>query len=91
LFVDGGSSRLKQGHGSVHIDVACVACHDASGLEVGPIEGKGQWKTFRTTELLGRSSREPYQSHNLQREVACDRCHYADNPWGLVAEVGGDS
>jgi cytochrome c551/c552 len=67
--------------------VTCVACHDASGLDVGPVEGEDVWITFRTTELLGRANTEPYQSHALQRSVMCDRCHYPDNAWGLTALV----
>lgn len=90
LFSGSAQGRLEKGHSASHVDVACVACHDATGLEVGPVEGQALWMTYRTTELLGRSSRKPYQSHNLTRAVDCARCHYADNPWALEANVGED-
>ena len=70
-----------------HDTVSCGACHDASNLEVGVLEGQNIWVTFRTVELLGRSSKEFYQSHNLQKNVNCARCHYAGNPWGLTDSV----
>lgn len=72
------------GHSPAHAQVTCVACHDSSGLEVGPAADDEVWVTFRTTELLGRTNREPYQSHTLQRTVDCVRCHFADNPWNLA-------
>lgn len=74
-------------HSSVHSKVDCVACHDASGLAVGPIEGEEIWAAFRTVESPFGLVSEPYQSHNLQRTVACDRCHYIDNPWGITGSV----
>lgn len=78
-----------KGHNTAHAEVACVACHDALGLEVGPLEGQAVWMTFRTVELLGRSSTEAYQSHQLRREVDCGRCHFAGNEWGLSEDVDG--
>jgi hypothetical protein len=77
-----GASAVP-GHDTDHAAVSCVACHDAAGLEVGPVEGSDTWAAFRTVELLGRSTTSPYQSHDLQRTVDCGRCHYSDNPWGL--------
>jgi hypothetical protein len=74
------------GHDSNHLSVTCVACHDTSGLEVGPQED-GIWVTWRTTELLGRENTEPYQSHDLVLAVACVRCHFAGNPWQLNPDV----
>jgi hypothetical protein len=65
--------------------VLCTACHDASGLEVKPLEQDGVWVTWRTTEGPLGETTEVYQSHTLQREVDCTRCHYAENPWGLVS------
>lgn len=89
LFGGGSSSLMQEGHSDAHTGVACVACHDATGLEVGPVADGSHWITFRITELLGRTSNEPYQSHNLQRDVDCSRCHYANNPWDLSSGVGG--
>lgn len=66
-----------------HKAVQCIACHDASGLEAGPVEGENTWTVFRVTELLGRTSKSPYQSHTLQKKVDCTRCHYPSNPWNL--------
>jgi hypothetical protein len=72
-------------HNPIHLSkILCVACHDASGLEVKPIEQDGIWITWRTTEGPLGESTEVYQSHTLQREVDCSRCHYANNPWGLI-------
>jgi hypothetical protein len=71
-------------HDGIHAVVTCVACHDASGLEVGPLEDGSAWVTWRKTELLGRENNEPYQSHAITRQVDCLRCHNAGNPWGLV-------
>ena len=75
------------GHDSAHAQVACVACHDASGLEAGLDKATGAWITWRTTELLGRKSTNPYLSHSLQRQVDCARCHFAGNGWGLPVDV----
>ena len=47
--------------------VMCLACHDASGLEVGLVEDGDIWLTLR--------SGDPYISHNLQKAVNCTRCH----------------
>lgn len=74
-------------HSNVHGLVDCVACHDAAGLAVGPIEAEDVWTTFRSVELPMGLVSEPYQSHNLQRSVECGRCHYSDNPWELSDSV----
>ncbi len=74
------------GHDAAHQKVSCIACHDASGLEVKPQETGGLWTTFRTTELLGRATTDAYQSHAIQLEVDCKRCHYPDNPWKLTVQ-----
>jgi hypothetical protein len=65
-----------------HTSLSCVACHDSAGLEVGPLED-GTWTTWRTIELMGRSSTRPYQSHNVRLHVDCRRCHFAGNSWNL--------
>jgi hypothetical protein len=71
-------------HNAVHLSkVLCIACHDASGLEVKPLEQDGLWVTWRTTEGPLGETTEVYQSHTLQKEVDCKRCHYESNPWGL--------
>ncbi len=75
------------GHTTFHQSVNCTACHDASGLDVGPMEGTEIWTTFRTTEVLGRAQTVPYTSHNLTTEIECKRCHFLDNPWGIPDSV----
>ncbi len=75
------SNRLTHGTPS-HEKVSCVACHDASGLEVKP-DADGNWLPVRTTEKFGET---PYVSHNLQLEVDCGRCHYEGNSWGLLVK-----
>jgi hypothetical protein len=71
-------------HNPVHLtNVLCIACHDASGLEVKPLEQDGIWLTWRTTEGPLGETTEVYQSHSIQKEVDCTRCHYEGNPWGL--------
>ncbi|MCA9957677.1 MAG: hypothetical protein KC443_01500 [Anaerolineales bacterium] len=80
--------RYQSAHSNLHAVVTCVACHDGAALEVGPLPNEGQWVTFRTTSLLGRETTAPYQSHVVQREVDCVRCHYPDNLWGLTTATG---
>ena len=71
------------GHDAAHANVNCAACHDASGLKAGPVEGSKTWLTLRAGGPGGKSSTVPYVSHNLQRKVDCARCHFAGNTWGL--------
>jgi hypothetical protein len=73
------------GHDADHQGVACVACHDASGMQVGPDEDSGLWTTF----AIGSADAEPFAfaSHNIVLESSCDRCHFVENPWGLTVEV----
>jgi hypothetical protein len=77
------NSPFILGHDAAHTDVVCVACHDSTDLEVGLMDDGNTWALFRTTEPMGNPIRKLYQSHYLQREVDCDRCHYKNNPWGL--------
>ncbi len=70
---------VQIGHSQVHAAVSCVACHDASGMEVGPLESAAAddaiWVTFRTSSGPLGQTIEPYQSHYLRRTVDCTRCH----------------
>jgi hypothetical protein len=75
------------GHDTDHQLVSCMACHDAAGLEVGPLEESGVWVTFTTIPAGDAQVTVPHSSHQTQIEVACDRCHYAGNAWGLSEEV----
>lgn len=67
------------GHDPAHSMVTCAACHDASAARVGP-DSSGQWGTW-----LPVQGGDPvaFNSHALQTESACQRCHYPDNPWTL--------
>jgi hypothetical protein len=76
------------GHDKTHATVGCVACHDASQYKVGIDKPTGMWTTFRTTELMGRSTTAVFQSHNMARAVDCNKCHAPNNPWGLKPVSG---
>lgn len=68
------------GHDAAHAAVTCVACHDASGLDVRP-DDEGGWFTYQPGSLI------PAASHNIVRQALCERCHYSNNPWNLSPEV----
>ena len=79
--------RYQAAHSNIHTTVTCIACHDGSELEAGPMPDTEQWITFRTTSLLGQATTAPYQSHNVQNDVNCIRCHYLNNPWELPLDI----
>jgi len=83
---EGLEEASTAGHTGVHQLVSCVACHDASGMEVGPSEQTGQWTTLLPEAEAGKLGPE-FASHDIQLGAACDRCHFADNPWGLSESV----
>ena len=87
LMGDYAKMRYQAAHSNLHATVTCVACHDGAALEVGPLPGQEQWITFRTTSLLGRESTTPYQAHNVQLVVSCERCHFPDNIWDLPVDI----
>src|SRR5690554_1762409 len=66
--------------------VRCIACHDASGAQVGPVEGMGGLWTTALTEASrsGEVTTTPIISHSVQWEVSCDRCHFEGNEAGLT-------
>ena len=66
--------------------VSCVACHDASGAQVGSVEAMGGVWTTVLSEMSrsGEMTTKPIITHSLQWQVACDRCHFPDNPAGLT-------
>ena len=77
---------------SMRDTVTCMACHDASGADVGPspAEDSDLWVTTLTE--MGRSgpTTSAIVSHSIVYTVACDRCHYVDNEWSLtVREADG--
>ena len=69
------------GHDADHSMVTCSACHDASGLEVGP-DAEGNWVTFHP-QPADAAEKVAFTSHNTVLEAPCERCHFAENPWGL--------
>lgn len=67
--------------------VSCMACHDASGAEVGPNPDEaagGVWTTLKTEEGRTGPTTTAIVSHSILWDVACDRCHFSENPWGLT-------
>lgn len=75
------------GHDEDHASVACVACHDAGGMEIDLVEETGTWFTFYVMDADGETFSRPFASHNIILEAPCERCHYPENPWGLVESV----
>jgi len=79
-------------YASMKDTVTCMACHDASGAEVGPdpADENGIWTTLLTE--MGRSgpTTEAIVSHSIVYEVSCDRCHSEGNAYDLtVREADG--
>ncbi len=68
------------GHDENHKTVTCWACHDAAGMAVGP-DDQGNWVTFLPASSI------PYASHNIVKQVLCERCHFLNNPWNLSGKV----
>lgn len=69
-------------HGTSHANVTCEACHDADGLNVGPMDGN-VWVVWLLEDYNGDALHTPFRSHNLQYTVDCNRCHFDNNPWDL--------
>jgi len=65
--------------------VTCMACHDASKASVGRAEEGGLFTTILTTPGRGNAPARTAEivSHSIVWMVSCNRCHSADNPWGL--------
>jgi len=59
--------------------VTCMACHEASGMDVGP-------HPEPTLTEVGRSgpTTSAVISHSIVYTVSCDRCHFDENPWELT-------
>ena len=80
------SATHMKGYNSVMLDkVSCIACHDASGADVGPNpdDETGPWTTTETTTARGSTTTSAILSHSIQWSVACDRCHSKENAYGL--------
>lgn len=75
--------------------VDCMACHDSSGLDVGPHPDDAMGGVFTTivtsTSRSGAVSTSYTHSHSIQWLVACDRCHFEGNEWELsVRDADGE-
>ncbi len=68
--------------------VSCQACHDASGMEVGPSPIEADGGVFVTVvsamSRSGSMTTSYVKSHSTQWLVACDRCHFEGNAWELT-------
>jgi hypothetical protein len=76
-------TKTIKGHDPAHSNVTCVACHDASEMKVGRVEGT---KIFTTGTVTGSGTTEVFTrltSHDFKKAADCKRCHYDKNPWGL--------
>jgi len=81
------SETHMMGYNAIMLDkLTCMACHDASGLDVGPPPGEegGPWVTQVTSEGRAGPTTEFVLSHSIVHDVACDRCHFEENPFELV-------
>jgi hypothetical protein len=83
------SDTHMNGLNAIMLDkVSCQACHDASGMEVGPHPDEAENGVFVTlVSSMGRDgtmSTEYVKSHSIQWEVSCNRCHFEENPWELT-------
>lgn len=76
------------GHDDAHTAVSCMACHDSGEMEIGILEDTGTWFTFL---LETEGGLIPAASHNILLEAPCERCHFEENPWGLVASFEGET
>lgn len=76
-----------KGTSAEHANVECLACHDASGMDVAPLGAEGEtprWTTVLTeTSRSGETTTEYVKSHSVMWEVDCSRCHFEGNPWEL--------
>jgi hypothetical protein len=65
--------------------VDCMACHDASGMEIGPSPLEADGGRFVTVvnavSRSGGMTTTYTKSHSIQWQVSCDRCHFEGNPW----------
>ncbi len=75
------------GHDEDHQLVSCEACHDGDALVVGPSEEDGIWRTYVAVPSGDTEKTVSYTSHNIMLDAPCERCHFAENPWGLVETV----
>jgi hypothetical protein len=61
--------------------VSCMGCHEATGMDIAPVESMGGMWVPVVTEM-GRSgdvTTSPVISHSVNWLVNCDRCHFEGN------------
>ncbi len=80
-------------YGVMKDTVTCMACHDASGADVGPHpdEDNDLWVTTLTEAGRAGLTTSAIVSHSIVYEVSCDRCHYAENVWELTVRKADGS
>jgi len=73
-------------YGVMKDTVTCMACHDASGADVGPHpdEDNDLWVPQLTTMGRAGPSTAAIVSHSIVFTVDCDRCHYEENAYELT-------
>lgn len=63
--------------------VTCMACHEASGMDVAPHPDEamgGIWvPVVSEMSRSGELTTQAVTSHSIQWEVPCDRCHFEGN------------
>jgi hypothetical protein len=66
--------------------VTCMACHDASGSDVGRATEDGLFTTIKTTAGRGGAPATTAEivSHSIVYMVSCNRCHKDGNKYGLT-------
>lgn len=76
-------------YGVMKDTVTCMACHDASGADVGPHpdEDNDLWVTQLTVSSRGQVSTSAVVSHSIVYDVSCDRCHFEGNAWELTVRT----
>lgn len=76
-----------KGTAGVHANLDCLACHDASGMDVAPFPADSEtplWTTVVTeTSRSGATTTSYVKSHSIMWEVDCARCHFDGNTWEL--------
>jgi hypothetical protein len=85
-------THMKGLNGIMLKNVTCMACHDASGMKVGPHPDKEEGGVFVTLASSdGKSGPiiEYVKSHSIQWQVPCDRCHFEGNDWELPVFTAG--
>jgi hypothetical protein len=76
-----------KGTQEAHAALDCLACHDASGMDVAPFPPEtedARWTTVVTeTSRSGAVTTSYAKSHSVMWEVDCSRCHFEGNAFEL--------